>query len=82
MKTEIEWHPVIRGNLPQVYVGDRLLAVVFSRDREEGPLRPQLTILTATETGWNNEWGFDLADCDWWAFEAQAVRGFPKIGGE
>lgn len=77
--SRIYWYPVVDGPEPELYVGDRLLAIVTCRDNESSPLRPRLTILTATETGWENEYGFTLEDCDLWAYERQIVQSSPVV---
>lgn len=38
--------------LPECEVGDRIVVIVVERVSKDGPVRPSLVILEATETGW------------------------------
>ena len=60
--------------LPECYVGDRVIGIVRCREREDRPLRPKIVILEALEDCWYSEYGWDIHDCEWWCLEKDLVK--------
>lgn len=83
---ELEWRP--GSELGDLECGDSFLVAVQIRDRHSGKLRWELSVVVATETGWDCEgtaWEFCREDIEWF-IPAKALLGKLKAaiaaGGE
>lgn len=62
--------------LPDCYVGDRVIGIVHYREHSRDALRPHVVILLALEDGgwWDVEdGGYSIEDCEWWILEKDLV---------
>lgn len=68
MSEKINWTKTSEG-LPACDDGDRVIAVIAVQNQKTKVAHYQTTILIATETGWDNEFGLDVNQTEAWIME-------------
>lgn len=69
-------------NHPHCYAGDRFVCLVPCRLNSYAPMTYTVAVLTATETGWENEDGWTMEEAVAWCPEPEFHKAAVSVFGE